>query len=150
MEDNFWIETGDPVDLECPPSGTAVRARYANGDRVSVRFREIASRDEFVARYPQDDEMVARLAAAGSPMTFMDAALLIVVSFPVAVAEIEVELADTPVTLRSSGTMVQGQNRVGAWVVDHPLGYVVRVPSNHPWAGLSDFERSLRDHAAPE
>lgn len=28
MEDNFWLETGSPVDLECPPSGGRVRASY--------------------------------------------------------------------------------------------------------------------------
>jgi hypothetical protein len=144
MVDNFWIETGDPEDLECPPSGTTIKARYANGDRVSVRFREIESKEAFGARYPDDKIVSAALAEAGSPMNLMDIALNVAVSFPVAVVEIELSIADTPVQLQASGTTVQDQNRVGAWVMDSPLGYVVRVPKDHPWAGVSEFEKSLR------
>jgi hypothetical protein len=142
MEDNFWIETGDPKDLECPPSGRTIRAGYDNGDRISICFREIATKDEFVTRYPQDEIMNAALAASG--VTLMDIALKVAVCFPVAVVEIELAIADTPVPLTARGTSVRGQNRVGTWVMDHPLGYIVRVPDDHPWAGVSDFEKSLR------
>jgi hypothetical protein len=163
MEDNFWIETGSPVDLECPPSGTRVRASYENGDNIAVRFREVASPDEFVERYPQDevlnkhlveyvrqhpnDPMIAALAGRNDPAsaTYGDVAVrMMVSSFPVAVVEIELRIAGTSVDLRRSGTPVGGEKRVGAWIADSPLGYVVRAPADHPWAGMSDFESSLR------
>lgn len=163
MEDNFWIETGSPVDLECPPSGTSVRARYENGDGISVRFREVGSAQEFVDGYPQDeipnakladfvaahpgDPLVARLSGKEDPRaaTFADVAVrMMVSSFPVAVVEIDLQIAETPVKLRRTGTPIDGQNRAGAWVADSPLGYIVRVPADHPWAGISEFERSLR------
>ena len=163
MEDNFWIETGSPVDLECPPSGTTVRASYGNGDQIAVRFREVASPDDFVERYPQDeilnqhfaeyvrqhprDPMIGALAGKDDPAsaTYGDVAVrMMVSSFPIAVVEIELRIADTPVDLRRSGTLVGGEKRVGAWIADSPLGYVVRAPADHPWAGMSEFERSLR------
>ncbi|MGH2946503.1 MAG: hypothetical protein ACRDPC_09650 [Solirubrobacteraceae bacterium] len=143
MEDNFWIETGQPEDLECPPSGTTIRARYANGDRVSVRFREIASKEAFTARYPQDIVLNAALSEAGSSKTLMDLALEVAVSFPVAVVEIDLTIADTPIELRASGPVVKGMRRGGTWIMDSPLGYVVRVPEDHPWSGTSDFEKRL-------
>lgn len=143
MEDNFWIETGEPEDLECPPSGKAILATYKNGDRISIRFREVASKEEFMARYPADDAVDEALAKAGSDMTHADIALAVAVTFPVAVAEIELSIADTPIDLRSTQAVIDGRNRAGAWVMDSPFGYVVRVPDNHPWAGQSELQKQL-------
>lgn len=91
--------------------------------------------------------MIAKLSGKGdrASATYGDIAVrMMVSSFPVAVVEIELSIADTPVDLRRSGTPVDGEGRVGAWIADSPLGYVVRVPADHPWAGMSDLERSLR------
>ena len=43
--DNDWFLEGDPVDVESPPNGSQLRVRYADGDEVSIRFREWASAD---------------------------------------------------------------------------------------------------------
>jgi hypothetical protein len=164
MEDNFWLETGHPTDLDCPPSGTRVAARYENGDEVSIRFREVESARDFIERYPEDealsatfadyvakhpdDDLIPKLAGTADARgaTFGGAAVrMMVSSFPVAVVEVNLKIAGTPVDLRPTGTPVRGENRVGAWIADSPLGYIVRVPNDHPWAGLSDFERSLRE-----
>ena len=36
IEDNFWYARGDPVDMECPPSGKLIKVTYANGDRLRI------------------------------------------------------------------------------------------------------------------
>ncbi|MDQ3740610.1 MAG: HNH endonuclease [Actinomycetota bacterium] len=143
MEDNFWIETGEPEDLECPPSGTSIRAKYANGDRLSVRFREIVSKADFVRCYPHDSLLDDALAEAGSDMSLTDIALEVAVRFPIAVVEIELKLGGTPIDLRARKTMVQGRNRAGTWIMDSPLGHVVQVPDDHPWAGQSELQKQL-------
>lgn len=38
IEDNFWIEAGNPTNIECPPSGRTVAVEYANGDLIRVGF----------------------------------------------------------------------------------------------------------------
>jgi hypothetical protein len=52
MEDNFWHSRGRPVDLVCPPSGHLIEVKYANGDFLHVRFRNIASVADACSRYP--------------------------------------------------------------------------------------------------
>jgi hypothetical protein len=100
MENNFWIETGTPLDLECPPSGTRIRALYANGDAISVRFREIASRADFIARYPSDRVLDERLSEIGADVKMIEIALERV-AFPVAVVEIELKLLGGEINLNS-------------------------------------------------
>jgi hypothetical protein len=52
LEDNFWILPPGALDLECPPSGRLIEARYANGDRLRVEFFEISAADAFLEIYP--------------------------------------------------------------------------------------------------
>jgi hypothetical protein len=49
--DNFWIEEADPEDLQCPPSGRLVYAKYGNSDLVRVEFLEIDSVAALTKRY---------------------------------------------------------------------------------------------------
>lgn len=51
IEDNFWIEVGEPDDLECPPNGRLVSVRYANGDSIRVEFLELGDGDALTSRY---------------------------------------------------------------------------------------------------
>jgi hypothetical protein len=52
IEDNYWLNRGNPDDLECPPSGKLLRVSYSNGDMVRVEFRELTSVEEAAERYP--------------------------------------------------------------------------------------------------
>ncbi len=52
IEDNYWLNRGNPDDLECPPSGKLLRVSYSNGDMVRVEFRELTSLEEAAERYP--------------------------------------------------------------------------------------------------
>ncbi len=49
--DNYWLEKGSPSDLECPPSGRLVHAKYANEDELRVEFFEVPSPSEAKRRY---------------------------------------------------------------------------------------------------
>jgi hypothetical protein len=40
LVNNDWLLRGEPEDVESPPNGSNLRVRYANGDDVSIRFRE--------------------------------------------------------------------------------------------------------------
>jgi hypothetical protein len=51
MEDNFWLSTGTPADLECPPFGKRIRAHYEDGDEVRIEFFELDAADDLRSRY---------------------------------------------------------------------------------------------------
>jgi hypothetical protein len=51
VEDNFWIETGLPSSVECPPHGRLVGVRYPNGDSIRIEFTEIGDGDALSGRY---------------------------------------------------------------------------------------------------
>jgi hypothetical protein len=52
LEENFWISRGELDDLECPPSGRLLHARYANGDEVRIEYYDVPSLDEAQQRFP--------------------------------------------------------------------------------------------------
>ncbi|MGC4093242.1 MAG: hypothetical protein QM756_36205 [Polyangiaceae bacterium] len=57
IESNDWISHGGLEDLECPPSGKLLHAKYPNGDRLKVEFLEVHSAErleqsfDFVPRW---------------------------------------------------------------------------------------------------
>lgn len=55
MEDNGWVEKGEPKEFECPPSGKLIHAKYANGDEIKVEFKELESEVAAQKRYPKAD-----------------------------------------------------------------------------------------------
>ncbi len=52
IEDNFWLNCGDPDDLESPPSGKFLHVKYSNGDMLKVQFFELESVAAAQKRYP--------------------------------------------------------------------------------------------------
>jgi len=52
IEENFWISRGTPDDIECPPHGRIVVARYANGDLLGVEFVPDLDLEGLKDRYP--------------------------------------------------------------------------------------------------
>jgi len=51
IDQNDWIETGIPADLECPPGGRLLRVRYAGGDVLAIEFREAPTEAALLERY---------------------------------------------------------------------------------------------------
>ncbi|MGI8550767.1 MAG: HNH endonuclease [Dehalococcoidia bacterium] len=51
IENNDWTEKGTPEDLETPPSGKKLHAKYKSGDILEVNFIEL-SEDLAQTRYP--------------------------------------------------------------------------------------------------
>ena len=49
---DFWLVHGNQVDLDCPPSGRLVHAKYPNGDEVRVEFVECRDEQDVRKRYP--------------------------------------------------------------------------------------------------
>jgi hypothetical protein len=72
MLDNFWLTEGsDEREIVCPPSGRLVSAKYPNGDRLKIEFREFASVEEFDRRYPPAQlpaHLTRRFHARGMPV----------------------------------------------------------------------------------
>jgi hypothetical protein len=69
MADNFWMTVGsDENEITCPPSGGMVNAKYPNGDRLGIEFRDVASVEELDRRYPPpglpDDTKACRSSTA--------------------------------------------------------------------------------------
>jgi hypothetical protein len=56
MEENFWLAHGDLADLDCPPSGKLIHARYPNGDEFKVEFFECDDAHSLRRRYPDANE----------------------------------------------------------------------------------------------
>jgi uncharacterized protein with HEPN domain len=61
MEENYWVAHGNAADLECPPSGKLIHAKYANGDEFRVEFIEIANKEAMLKRYPKGHPVIANL-----------------------------------------------------------------------------------------
>ena len=72
IRDNVWYSYGAPTDLACPPSGTLVRAEYANGDMLAVEFVPDLDAAGLTRRYPGAHLTLdpgERIAAAEVTMT---------------------------------------------------------------------------------
>jgi hypothetical protein len=71
IQDNDFVVRGTPVDLECPPSGRLLKARYENGDYMRVEFREIRSLGAALKRFPKIRPDGLAMIAPTWPMTFV-------------------------------------------------------------------------------
>jgi hypothetical protein len=75
IRDNFWIEVGEPDDLECPPNGRVVSVRYRNGDRLRVEFFEVKDGEALSRRYTHADgvrHLLEEEEPNGLPVTAVD------------------------------------------------------------------------------
>lgn len=69
VENHDFILQGDPVDMECPPTGRILKVKYKNGDRVDVEFYDIASIDELTKHFPQTASVVSSGIQLTTPIT---------------------------------------------------------------------------------
>lgn len=136
MVDNFWITEGtDEAEIICPPSGRLVEAKYPNGDRLRVEFREIKTEQEFDERYPSPampetpDEMKAMLEEAGIPEPERSSPTAqFEIAFPLTVVEITMKIAGLPIDFGPKGTTLGGSSASGNWMADCPVGMQIGDP----------------------
>jgi hypothetical protein len=131
MLDNFWVTEGsDEREIVCPPSGRLVSAKYSNGDRLKVEFREVASIEELDRHYPPP-ELPARLRrdfeARGMPVPDLsrssaDAVQRFGVEFPIATVEITMDIAGTDIRLGPRRSEIGPGSITGSWMKGCQVG----------------------------
>ncbi len=74
VEDNFWIEVGEPVRVECPPSGRRLAVEYANGDVIGIEFFDVSDKGFLDGRYPESTGIQGFLGQPGEgfPVTAVE------------------------------------------------------------------------------
>ena len=43
LDDNFWLDLGQPTDFECQPNGRLIHGYYPNGDELRVEYFDVDS-----------------------------------------------------------------------------------------------------------
>lgn len=94
IEDNFWLNIGNPEDLECPPSGKLLKVQYANGDYLKIEFFELETISSAKRRYP-----VSNPESWGIP-------------FPVTAVEVHKKVGDTNFEFGPRETCLPGNNKI--------------------------------------
>lgn len=95
IEDNFWLNRGDPEDLESPPSGKLLHVKYSNGDMLKVRFFELESVAATQKRYSE-----ARPERWDVP-------------YPIAAVEVQNRVGGTNIAFGPRGTTFLGASMTG-------------------------------------
>lgn len=139
MLDNFWMTEGRESDIQCPPSGRLVRARYPNGDQLKIEFREIEGVDELDRRYRAEIPAAVRerFAARGIPLdaapsSYADPVARAGVKFPIAAVEIRMTVAGAELELGPRATTLPGHNVItGGWISGGQVGIQLGDPSPH-------------------
>ena len=67
---NTWtIEQDDIQEVICPPGGRTLSVEYVDGSRFSVEFREIATQEEFLTRFPHAKDRYGSVSLLHFPVT---------------------------------------------------------------------------------
>jgi hypothetical protein len=113
IEDNFWIEVGEPKSVECPPSGRIVAVEYPHGDSIRVEFFEIADGEALSRRYRYSDGVREFLDEESD-------------GYPVTAVEIRMRILNSDqqpvIDFSADATRVGGMTMVGALFVRGQVG----------------------------
>lgn len=90
IEDNDWIAHGALEDLECPPSGRLVQAKYPDGDYLRIEFSTLDNAADLAERFP--DLQTNRWAGR--------------VSFPITLVQVYATVAGMNIQLTPRTTMI--------------------------------------------
>jgi hypothetical protein len=99
MFENDWVSAGGPSDLEAPPYGRKLQAKYPNGDELVIEFRTVNDPDDLAAALPKIPG-VKDWATSLTKHGRLDSPRL---TFPAALADIEMELPDVGLSVSSAG-----------------------------------------------
>jgi len=92
IEDNVWISRGNPIDLECPPSGKRLKVVYDNGDSLEIEYIELKALESAESRYPGSANMLSSI------------------SFPITAVEVCEVVGGTDIQFGPKGTTIRGIN----------------------------------------
>jgi hypothetical protein len=104
IEENFWLSQGEPDDVECPPHGRLLAAKYSNGDAIRVEFVPDLDVDGLGNRYVDVDT-----TRWGLPM-------------PITVVEIQMCIAGTGIEFGSRSTRIGGSMMTNCFVGNCAVG----------------------------
>lgn len=107
MEENFWTAHGNEEDVECPPSGKMLSAKYANGDSCSVKFLELTSPEALRRQYPS------------APKALFD------INTPVTAVEVTLRLKSVELDIGPKETVINGNSMGGNFAVRCSAGIVI-------------------------
>jgi hypothetical protein len=105
IRDNVWLAVGAPTTLVCPPNGKSLKIKYANGDRLSIAYRELESAATFARRFGHEP---------------MDA-----IPFPVTAVEISLNIAGSQIRFSPKGTTAGGGRAVHCLTARNAVGMTV-------------------------
>lgn len=109
--ENGWIVPPNIKDLECPPHGKLLRVWYANGDRISFEFREMANPAQLVDRYAAAQEYQSAMV------------------FPLTVVEISERAAGSPIELGPKMTKIGAATMEGGFMHANKVGIHIDAPA---------------------
>lgn len=104
LVNNDWFIEGKPQDVVSPPNGSLLKVAYANGDLVSVRFRQWRDEHSLGRVFP-------RALAIGNDLRF-----------PLVTAEVELEVGGTDIRLSARGSNLGGVTLTGNVMVRCGVG----------------------------
>jgi hypothetical protein len=128
IEDNDWLTEGtDEADVECPPSGKLVAAKYPNGDELRVEFRVAESAEAFDRRYPSaprppaPDWLPADFASR-DPEPHSRTLAEVGAAYPLTIVEITMRVGGTPIAFGPRSTAIGGGTMVDCWSIRGHVG----------------------------
>lgn len=98
--DNDWISKGSPIDLQSPPSGDKLIAKYSNGDYLAIKFRNLSNTEDMHRAHPQFQ---------GDPA----------IEFPIVSVSVVMRAGGTPFDFSATETRLPGHNIFRGGYVSH-------------------------------
>ncbi len=100
MRNHIWQVHGNPDDIECPPSGKKIHAKYKNGDNIRIEFDNLESASKFQKKY----------STAPPPS----------IPFPLVLVELHMTIGEANLQFGSKETILNTNTFSGNWVENSP------------------------------
>lgn len=107
IDENFWENIGNPVDLRSPPQGKELEISYKNGDYLYLRFSEIESEEQLESKFGfsyRND-----------------------FNFPITAVEIHFAIGETDIDFSSSGTIAMGSSITNSVMAYCGVGFCIET-----------------------
>lgn len=96
IDDNVWMNIGNPEDVNSPPQGKELRIKYENGDDLFVKFLVMDTARQAYEKY--ESEILLRNHS---------------LKFPLTVVEVNYKVGGTNIEFKSSGTNIASNSITG-------------------------------------
>lgn len=105
IEDNVWMNIGNPEDVSSPPQGKELRIKYNNGDYLFVKFLIMDTARHAYEKYER--EFLLRNG---------------LLKFPLTIVEVNYKIGGTNIELNSSGTNIGSNKIIGGFSHGNGVG----------------------------